>query len=97
MDPEMDTDASMSGDAYQNAEGDDGGASQNGCTYAGQFYTEGAVLCMDGAEYRCMNIHGRSFTWEPTGHPCAQTVSEADGDQDQSSGAWGGESDTEMA
>ncbi|MFI5225122.1 MAG: hypothetical protein ACHQ3P_00440 [Candidatus Limnocylindrales bacterium] len=60
MDPEYGT-TSDAGDA---------GVS-NTCEYAGQVYTEGSIVCMAGNEYRCMNLHGRSYTWEPTGRPCA--------------------------
>ena len=74
----------------------DAGAS-NTCEYAGQVYTEGSIVCMAGSEYRCMNIHGRSYTWEPTGRPCAGQADPGGGNQDSGSASqdpgsqgWGG-------
>jgi hypothetical protein len=80
----------MQDDAFAEAEGGDEGEVSNTCTYAGEVYSEGAVVCMDGTEYRCMNVHGRSFTWEPTGRSCG-----GEGDASSSggdgSGDYGGE------
>jgi hypothetical protein len=78
MDPEFGSASEAGGDA---------GAS-NTCEYAGQVYTEGSIVCMAGNEYRCMNIHGRSYTWEPTGRPCAAPAEPGGASQDPSSQGW---------
>jgi len=78
----------MEGDIGSDAgdAGDAGGAG-NTCSYGGQVYTEGAVVCMDGTEYRCANLHGRSFTWEPTGRSCGDQADASMGGGDDAGGA----------
>jgi hypothetical protein len=86
MDPEH-------GSASEAGSGDAGAS--NTCEYAGQVYTEGSIVCMAGNEYRCMNIHGRSYTWEPTGRACAAPADpgssspDQGASQDPSSQGWG--------